>query len=101
MERRALSPSAGRPHAYSTCWISSSQPIGEEECSRFPRARPHRRRHRLLCRLPPAYPPQMTKASVASKLAEANHPHPVALPSQWLPVLLAAVGEPPSPPKEL
>ena len=32
--------------------------------------------------------PHMTKPSVASKLAEANHP--VAVPPQWLPVLLAA-----------
>jgi len=32
--------------------------------------------------------PHMTKPSVASKLAEASHP--VAVPPQWLPVLLAA-----------
>ena len=35
-----------------------------------------------------AFLPHMTKSSVASKLAEANHP--VACPPQWLPVLLAA-----------
>ena len=35
-----------------------------------------------------AFTPHMMKPSVASKLAEANHP--VACPPQWLPVLLAA-----------
>ena len=35
-----------------------------------------------------AFPPHMTKPSVASKLAQTNHP--VAVPPQWLPVLLAA-----------
>jgi len=35
-----------------------------------------------------AFTPHTTKPSVASKLAEANHP--VACPPQWLPVLLAA-----------
>ena len=35
-----------------------------------------------------AFLPHMTKSSVASELAEANHP--VACPLQWLPVLLAA-----------
>ena len=41
----------------------------------------------------------MMKPSVASKLAEANHP--VACPPQWLPVLLAAHtrGPPPSSPR--
>ena len=35
-----------------------------------------------------AFLPHMTESSVASKLAEANHP--VACPPQWLPVILAA-----------
>ena len=35
-----------------------------------------------------AFLPHMTESSVASKLAEANHP--VACPPQWLPVLLAS-----------
>eukprot|EP00964_Phaeocystis_antarctica_P052951 scaffold31022_cov57-Phaeocystis_antarctica.AAC.1 len=43
----------------------------------------------------------MTKSSVASKLAEVNHP--VAVPPQWLPVLFGTVlfdkaPPPPSPP---
>ena len=35
-----------------------------------------------------AFLPHITESSVASKLAEANHP--VACPPQWLPVILAA-----------
>ena len=35
-----------------------------------------------------AFLPHTTKFSVASKLAQANHP--VAVPPQWLPVLMAA-----------
>ena len=35
-----------------------------------------------------AFLPHMTESSVASKLAEANHP--VACPPQWLPVILVA-----------
>ena len=38
--------------------------------------------------------PHMTKPSVASKLAEANHP--IARPPQWLPVLLASASENPN-----
>ena len=38
-----------------------------------------------------AFLPHMTESSVASKLAEVNHP--VAVPPQWLPVLLGL--EPP------
>tara|TARA_B100000795_G_scaffold219314_1_gene173581 strand:+ start:456 stop:647 length:192 start_codon:yes stop_codon:yes gene_type:complete len=39
-----------------------------------------------------AFLPHMTESSVASKLAEANHP--VACPPQWLPVILAAANTP-------
>eukprot|EP00964_Phaeocystis_antarctica_P029854 scaffold16829_cov69-Phaeocystis_antarctica.AAC.6 len=37
----------------------------------------------------------MTKPSVANKVAEANHP--VAVPPQWLPVLLASASPSPKP----
>ena len=43
-----------------------------------------------------AFTPHMTKPSVANKLAEANHP--VAVPPQWLPVLLASAPSPSLPP---
>ena len=43
-----------------------------------------------------AFTPHMTKLSVANKLAEVNHP--VAVPPQWMPVLLAAGALQPSPP---
>ena len=41
-----------------------------------------------------AFLPHMTESSVASELVEANHP--VAVPTQWLPVLLAATPVPPT-----
>ena len=43
--------------------------------------------------------PHITKPSVTSKLAEAEHP--VAFPPQWLPVLLASQSPPPPPPSPL